>query len=68
MKYFAFISGLVLLTSSMPAHAAGYWILTGSQPLNPASLGRKCFYRWSTDVRKTLVTTVGPYTLCPSSP
>lgn len=62
----AFLIAAVVFGLSSPAHsAAGRWVLTGQQVLNPASLGKKCFYRWSTDVNRKLTITVSPYTLCP---
>jgi cell division protein FtsW (lipid II flippase) len=61
----ATISAIVLIALTSQAHAAGNWIYTGSQNLNPSTLGKTCYYRWSTNVNQTKTIVVPTFSLCP---
>ncbi len=56
------------LFSTAAAGAAGYWVPNGSRPLNPFTAGTICYYRWSSNLSKTMTLTIGRYNSCPVNP
>ena len=56
------------LFSTAAASAAGYWVPNGSRAMNPSSAGTICYYRWSSNLFKTMTLTIGRYDVCPVNP